>query len=231
MAIKFTKVAGQAKKSNVDYMKLTDGKNRFRMVGDILPRYVYWIQKGTSTASFECLSFDRDLEKFTNIEKDWVPSLVHEHLGVDPKETKCAWAYLVQVIDRADGKLKVLGLKKKMFEKIKSVAEDLGDPTDPETGYDIIVERVKTGPRSFNVSYEVKEIPMMKAKDTPAPETDKEIIANLKNIEDLIPRATPDELKAQLEAFLTRADASEEEEAAETSTAAEKEAIDELDNL
>jgi len=223
MAIKFSKVAGQAKKANVEYMKLVEGKNRFRMVGDILPRYVYWVSKGQTPASFECLSFDRDQEKFTNLEKDWVPSIVEQFTGTPAKEVKCTWAYLVQVIDRSDNKLKVLGLKKKMFEKIKSVAEDLGDPTDPDTGYDIIVEKVKTGPRAFNVAYEVKEIPMLKAKEEPAPESDKEILASLKSIEEIIPRPTPEEVKAQLEAFLSRVD--------DTSEESEKEAIDELNDL
>lgn len=223
MAIKFSKLEGAAKKSDVKYMTLQEGENVFRMVGDVLPRYVYWLKNGKATQAFECLSFNRDLEKFTNLEKDWVPELVEQYQGTPRKETKCAWAYAVQVIDRTDNKLKILNLKKKMFETIKSLAADLGDPTDPETGYNIIVEKKKTGSAAYNVAYEVKQIRMLKEKDTPPPAEDKEIINNLKEIEVLIPRPTPEEQKMLLEAFLS---ASEEAAPEETD---DKEAISELD--
>lgn len=221
MAIKFSKLEGSAKKSDVKYMTLPEGESVFRMVGDVLPRYVYWLKNGKATAAFECLSFNRDLEKFTNIEKDWVPELVEQYQGTPRKETKCAWAYVVQVIDRRDNTLKVLNLKKKMFETIKSLAEEFGDPTDPETGYNIIVDRKKTGPANYNVTYEVKQVKMMKERGNAMPEGDAEIIANLKEIEKLIPRPTPEEQKALLDAFLS---AQVEEEAGE-----DKEAISELD--
>jgi hypothetical protein len=221
MAIKFSKVEGAAKKSDVKYMNLAEGENRFRMVGDVLPRYVYWVKNGKANAAFECLAFNRDLEKFTNSEKDWVPELVEQYQDTPRKDVKCAWAYCVQVIDRTDGKVKVLNLKKKMFEAIKSIAKDLGDPTDPETGYDIIVERRKTGPHAYNVEYEVKQIRMMKEKDKPMPEADSEILSNLKNIETLLPRQTSADQKQALETFLSSR--SEEE-----GTSEDEEAIDEL---
>lgn len=220
MAIKFSKVEGSAKKSDVKYMNLVEGENRFRMVGDVLPRYVYWVKNGKANAAFECLAFNRDMEKFTNVEKDWVPELVEAYQGTPRKEVKCAWAYCVQVIDRADGKLKILNLKKKMFESIKSIANDLGDPTDPETGYDIIVERKKTGPHAYNVEYKVFEIRMMKEKGKPMPETDADILANLKSIEDVIPRQTTADQKAALDNFLSSKGDDE---------TSDKESIDELD--
>lgn len=219
MAIKFSKVEGAAKKSDVKYMTLADGENRFRMVGDVLPRYVYWVKNGKANAAFECLAFNRDLEKFTNVEKDWVPELVEQYQGIPRKDVKCAWAYCVQVIDRADGKLKVLNLKKKMFEAIKTIAKDLGDPTDPVTGYDIMVERKKTGPHTYNVEYSVLQIRMMKEKDKPHPEGDAEILTNLKSIEEVIVRQTSADQKTALETFLSSSSSEE----------ADKESIDELE--
>jgi hypothetical protein len=90
----------------------------------------------------ECLGFDRDKEQFTNIEKDWVR---HYHTDM-----KCSWAYAVQCIDPDDGKVKVLNLKKKLFEAVMVAAEDLGDPTDTTTGWDLAFKKQKTGPLPFN---------------------------------------------------------------------------------
>lgn len=221
MAIKFSKVEGAAKKSDVKYMNLIEGENRFRMVGDVLPRYMYWVRKGKVNAAFECLAFNRDLEKFTNTEKDWVPEMVEHFQAIPRKEVRCAWGYCVQVIDRADGKLKVLNLKKKMFEAIKSIAKDLGDPTDADEGYDIIVERRKTGPHEYNVEYEVKQIRMMKEKGKPMPESDRDILSSLRSIEDLIPRQTAADQKAALENLLSTPK--------EEDSASDAEAIDELE--
>jgi hypothetical protein len=227
MAIKFNKTEGSAKKSGVKYMNMVEGENRFRMIGDVLARYVYWLQNGKAKAVFECLAFNRDLEKFTNIEKDWVPELVEAYQGTPRKDTKCAWAYVIQVIDRADGELKVLNLKKKMFESVKSIAEDLGDPTDPETGYDIIVERRKTGPHAYNVEYEVKQIRMMKEKGKQLPAEDIDIINNLKPIDELLPRLTAADQKVAIESFLSSNGG--EEGTAPAANSGEAEAISELE--
>ena len=72
-------------------------------------------------------------------------------------------------------------------------AEDLGDPTNPETGWDVCFQRVKTGPMAFNVEYRLQAL-----KCKPRPLTDEEIaaIADLKSMDDVLPRPTAD---AQLE--------------------------------
>jgi hypothetical protein len=117
MAIKFGNIEGKAKKSTVEAYTYREGNNVVRMVGDVLPRYVYWL---TTTDGkripAECLGFDRDKEKFTNVEKDWI-----RHYFPD---MKCSWAYAVQCIDPDDGKIKVLNLKKKLFESVMVAAED-----------------------------------------------------------------------------------------------------------
>ena len=191
MALKFNDVNGEAKKSNVDYFKFEDGKNRFRIVGDILPRYVYWKQSpdGNKNLSVECLAFDRDQEKFTNIEKDWFQEYF--------PDARCSWSYLVQVIDLEDGKLKVLGLKKKLFQQILEMAnEHLGDPTDHKDGWDCVVNRKKTGPLAFNVEYILDQLASKKRALTP---DEKATIAEIKSMEELFPRPTPEEQKAFIE--------------------------------
>ena len=107
MAIKFGNIEGKAKKSSVEAYAYKDGDNKIRMVGDVLPRYVYWLTTADGKrVPMECLGFDRDKEQFTNIEKDWI-----RHYFPD---LKCSWAYAVQCID-SDGKVKILNLKKKLF--------------------------------------------------------------------------------------------------------------------
>lgn len=124
MGIKFGDAEGKAKKG-ADQLAYKDGENVVRLFGEVLPRYVYWVKgKNNKDIPVECLAFDREKEKFTNIEKDWV----REYFP----ELKCGWAYSMQGI--ADGKVQVVNLKKKLFEQIKNAAEDLGDPTDPDTG-------------------------------------------------------------------------------------------------
>lgn len=191
MAIKFGDVNGEAKKSNVDYFKFEDGKNKFRIVGDVLPRYVYWKESpdGNKNLSVECLAFDRNAEKFTNVEKDYFAEYF--------PDAKCSWSYLVQVIDLDDGKLKVLGLKKKLFQQILELAnEHLGDPTDLKEGWDCVVNRKKTGPLAFNVEYTLDQLA---SKKRPLTAEEKEAVSDLKDIETMFPRPTPDEQKAFIE--------------------------------
>ena len=123
MAIKFNQAQGAAKKEKIDQYTYKNGDNVLRIVGDLLPRYVYWIKgENNKNIPMECLAFDRDTETFNNKEKDHVRDFF--------PDLKCGWAYAAQCIDPADGKVKVLNLKKKLMEQIMVAADDLGDPTD-----------------------------------------------------------------------------------------------------
>jgi len=178
MAIKFGNIEGKAKKSSVDAYTYIEGDNKIRMVGDVLPRYVYWLSTADGKrVPMECLGFDRDKEQFTNIEKDWV-----RHYFPD---LKCSWAYAVQCID--ENKVKVLNLKKKLFESVMVAAEDLGDPTDIETGWALCFKKQKTGPLPFNVEYTLQ---VLKCKPEPLSADQLEAIKELPNIDDVISRPT-----------------------------------------
>jgi len=77
MAIKFNQTKGEAQKNKIDSYQYVEGDNKVRMVGDMLPRYVYWLKgENGKNLPFECLSFDRDAEAFTNVEKDWVREFI-----------------------------------------------------------------------------------------------------------------------------------------------------------
>ena len=188
MAIKFGNIEGKAKKSTVDAYTYKEGDNKIRMVGDVLPRYVYWLTTADGKrVPMECLGFDRDKEQFTNIEKDWV-----RHYFPD---LKCSWAYAVQCVDD-DNKIKVLNLKKKLFESVMVAAEDLGDPTDIETGWALCFKKQKTGPLPFNVEYTLQ---VLKCKPEPLNAEQLEAIAELPNIDDVIARPTSELQKEFIE--------------------------------
>lgn len=188
MGIKFNEAQGKAKKLANSY-EYKDGENTLRFFGDIMPRYIYWL-KGAKNNDLpaECLSFDRKEERFTNIEKDWVKEYF--------PDKKCGWAYVIQAIDPVKGEVVLVNLKKKLFEQIKTAAEDLGDPTDPETGWDIVFKRVKTGPMAFNVEYTLQ---VLRCKKRALSDAEKEMVANAKSIEEIMPRHTADEQKKFLE--------------------------------
>ena len=210
MAIAFKNTKGKAQKSSVESYTYKDGENRVRLIGGVLPRYVYWV-KGTNNKDIpiECLAFSRDKEKFDNLEKDHVPEFY--------PELKCSWSYAVNCIDPADGKVKVLNLKKKLFEAILSAAEDLGDPTDYDTGWDIVFKRTKTGPLAFNVSYDLN---VLRCKPRPLTDAERAAADAAQDIDSKYPRATPEEQLALLQKL---ADGVEEEQ-----SEAEQEAVKDL---
>jgi hypothetical protein len=189
MALSFKQTKGRAQKSSVESYEYKDGENTVRLIGGVLPRYVYWV-KGTNNKDIpiECLAFSREKEKFDNLEKDWVPDY-HADL-------RCSWSYAVNCIDAKDGKVKVLNLKKKLFEQILTAAEDLGDPTDPETGWDVVFRRVKTGPLAYNVEYTLQ---VLRCKPRKLTDQEVELAEKAVPIDEKYPRANPDEIKALLE--------------------------------
>ena len=189
MAIKFGESKGQAQRTSINQYKMKDGNNKIRLVGDLLPRYVYWIEgENGKNIPFECLSFDRNTETFNNLEKDWVKEFY--------PDLRCGWAYAVHCIN--DGGVEVFNLKKKLMEQILITAEDLGDPTDPEEGWDVCFKKVKNGPLAYNVEYQLQVI---KCSDAKRPLTDEErdLIKDLPSMDDVLVRPTPDAQKELLE--------------------------------
>jgi len=199
MALSFNKQTGGAQKSSINTFQYKDGDNKMRIVGDILARYVYWIQgENGKNIPMECLSFDRNSERFNNQEKDWVREYY--------PDLKCGWSYATQCID--NGELKVVNLKKKLWEQIITAAEDLGDPTDPETGWDICFKRVKTGPLPYNVEYQLQAL---KCKPRALTEDELASIADLKSMDDVMSRPTPDAQKELLDRVRNHGDETDDE--------------------
>ena len=72
----------------------------------------------------------------------------------------------------------------------------MGDPTDPETGWDVKFKRVKTGPLPYNVEYQLQ---VLKCKQRALGEDEMEAISELKSMDDVMPRPTPDAQKKLLD--------------------------------
>lgn len=200
MAIDFGDLNGEAKKGKVEYMKLADGDNKFRIVGGILPGYSYWVKNSAGKdMPFECLQFDRNTERFNSS----LPDPIQEAGLVDAKgePLRCSWAYRCQVINRATGKLCVLQLKKGMLQDLISLAKRRKvNVTDYDNGCDIVVTREKTGPKAFNVKYSVD--PYCLDEPSPLSDADRELIKDLKPMEELFPLETPEEQRVRLEKHL-----------------------------
>jgi hypothetical protein len=211
MALAFGDTKGKAQKSSVDSYVYADNENVVRLFGGILPRYMYWLKNaGGKSVPVECLAFSRTKEKFEYLEMDYVPSYF--------PDVKCSWSYSINCIDPRDGKAKVLNLKKKLFAQIMSAAEDLeADPTDPDTGWDVVFKKTKTGTNPFDVEYTLS---VLKCKKRALTDAEREIIAKEPDIDTKYPRPTPEEVKNQLEK-LTSAPSSEEGTDAEREAAAD----------
>ena len=211
MALKFGETKGRAIKSAVDAYVYAEGKNTVRLIGGVLPRYVYWL-KGTNNKDIpvECLAFSRDKEKFDNKEVDYVPQYY--------PALKCQWSYSIICIDPKDGKVKALNLKKKLFEQIMTAAEDLGDPTDLDAGWDVVFKRAKIGPLPYNVEYTLN---VLQCKKRPLTEEEKAAVEVAESIDTKYVRPTPDDVKSLLEKIKAGV-------ADEDTTPAEKEAAADL---
>lgn len=196
MAIKFGDTKGKAASNKVDSYEYKDGVNTVRLVGDVLARYVYWL-KGTNNKDIpvECLAFDRNEERFANREVDHVPSFF--------PDKKCSWSYSINCIDPKDGTVKALNLKKKLFGQIMDAAGTLGDPTDPDDGWDIVFKKVKTGPLPFNVEYTLDPF---KCKKRPLTEDERAAVDAAASIDSKFPRATPVDVLKTLEKMTSGGD-------------------------
>lgn len=213
MALSFTKTKGKAQSNKVESYEYKDGENVVRLIGGVLPRYIYWL-KGSNNKDIpvECLAFNREKEKFDNLEHDYVPEFF--------PDIKCSWSYSINCIDVKQNKVVALNLKKKLFEQIVSASEDLGDPTDYDTGWDVVFKKIKTGPLPFNVEYQLQVLRCKPRELTP---DERSLADSAKSIDEKFPRATPDEVKAVLEKISNNLD--EESEISES----EKEAVKDLE--
>lgn len=214
MALNFKQTKGKAQTSKVETYQYKDGENVVRLFGGVLPRYIYWL-KGSNNKDIpvECLAFNREKEKFDNMEKD--------HVAEADPNLKCNWSYVVNCIDVKQNKVVALNLKKKLFEQIVNAAEDLGDPTDPDTGWDVVFKRAKTGQLAYNVEYTLQ---VLRCKPRALSDEEREMINSSKTVDEKYPRPTAEEIKALLDKIA----AAKTEEDGDDLNEAEAEAVKDL---
>jgi len=204
MALSFKNTKGKAQSNKVESYEYKDGENTVRLIGGVLPRYIYWL-KGTNNKDIpvECLAFSREKEKFDNVEKD--------HVNEYFPDAKCSWSYSVNCIDPKQNKVVALNLKKKLFEQIVSAAEDLGDPTDYDTGWDVVFKRQKTGPLPFNVEYTLQ---VLRCKPRALTDDERAMAEAAKPIDEKFIRPNEAEVKALLEKITSNTDEEESTDSA-----------------
>lgn len=193
MAIKFTDLQGKASKAGPERFKPQEGRNQFRIIGSVVPGYKYWLKtKDGTPVPMDCLGFNRETEQFENKVRD----VVRQYFP----EKKCSWAYQSFVIDRSDGKVKLFDHKKRLFESILDAAKKkLGDPTDPEKGWDVIFTRKKTGPQPFNVEYTLETFEL---ENSALSDEDLKAIEEAGKIEDIVKLPTPEEQEAFIKSYI-----------------------------
>ena len=142
---------GGGERREIQRLTLPIGETKVRLVGEVMPRYVYWI---TTTEGkrmpLECLRFVREEEKFVDTNED-----PFKEVGADVFSDKPQFAYICNIIDRNDGQIKIFDLKSTIYRQIVDFASnpEYGNPAHPETGYDITIKKEKTGPLPQNVKY------------------------------------------------------------------------------
>jgi len=248
----FMTTKGSAGSGRLQVKEFKNGANNFRIVGNVLRRYGYWLKTpGGNSVFMECLGFDRELEKFTNKEVDHVPTFFPNALDFfgnveldqktnSPKPHRPKWAYVVTVIDRDDGgTIKEMHMKKTAFESLIALAgkknpatkQPFGDPTDPVTGWDCNIIKTKTGSSALNVKYEVDQFSAMSGQCA-LTEDEIEAIEKLTPIEERYPRQTAEEQLALLKEIVSGAydEKRTKKGASGTDSTVDEEAISELGN-
>jgi hypothetical protein len=144
---------GGGQRREIERLTLPVGDTKIRLIGEVMPRYVYWVVTTEGKKMpVECLRFDRQKETFNDSNKDPMTEIDDEVYSDKPQ-----FAYVCNVIDRADNKIKIFDLRSTIYKQIVDYATnpDYGNPADDDTGYDITIKKEKTGPLPQNVKYSV----------------------------------------------------------------------------
>jgi hypothetical protein len=110
-----------------DFMKLKEGKSRVRVLGNPVQFYVHWIETP-----------DGQKRKINSPISD--PKLVKQLVDNGFKR-QARW--IVKVLDRSDGGVKLLEVSSQIFNGIKTLVQD--EEWGPVTSYDVIIKRGSPG--------------------------------------------------------------------------------------
>jgi hypothetical protein len=150
---KGTTGSNSSARKEIERINIGIGDTRLRLIGEVMPRYVYWVVTTEGKKMpVECLRFDRQKESFNDSIKDPMKEISEDIYAEKPQ-----FAYVCNVIDRTDGKIKIFDLRSTIYKQVVDYATnpDYGNPADDDSGYDITIKKEKTGPLPQNVKYSV----------------------------------------------------------------------------
>ena len=106
----------------VERLSMQIGDTKVRLIGEVLPRYVYWVTTNEGKKMpVECLRYSRVTETFDDSVPDPLKEVDEAIFGDKPE-----FAYICNIIDRSDGKIKVFDLRATIYRQIVDYA------TNPE---------------------------------------------------------------------------------------------------
>jgi len=184
----------------VSLSKLSENESiKIRLVGEVLPNYRYWVvtRDGKKLPKITPF-FDRETESISSEDP---------LLGNAQKD----FFYTCNCIVRGTStpEMKILILKSTVYQYLYSLAldDEYGDPADPETGYDIVITKERTGPKPMNIKYNCRP----GRGSTPLTPEEKEL--GLHNLEELYNPGTKEDYITWVKENTTVLDAKMLEEA------------------
>lgn len=225
---------GEAQLNNLNYAKFGMGTTQIRLVGDLLPGYAYWLKNSLNKdRKFDNLAFNPATERWDSGQPDVVKEFGFTERN-DKGETvpmKSKRNYQIQILNRASGKLEVMSLSKSMFDSIVAYCRDTG-VTDVGS-LELFIDKTGDQARWNSIRYNLNQVKTMQFNSQPAKveearAKDGELLKDLKDIKELFPRPTPEELRAQIQAFLEAKPEADKNTTAPSDDSA-TEALNELD--
>ena len=126
--------SSKGEKLDIDWMKLVQGKNKVRIMGNPLQTYIHWVENTEGKKR----SFGSPVED---------PALVQQLDEAGFPRKRC---WYLKVLDRSDGRFKVLQVGAQIYDGVKELYND--SDWGPVTKYDITIMR---GPKGQQPLYKV----------------------------------------------------------------------------
>lgn len=227
----FLNTKGEAQLNNVAFSKFGMGSTQVRLIGDILPGYCYWLKNSSGKdKKVDNLAFNPSTERWDSGQADVVKEFgfTEKNEKGETVPMKSKRNYQIQIINRASGKLEVMSLSKGMFDSIVAYCRDTG-VTDVGS-LELFIDKTGDQARWSSIRYNLNQVKTMQFNSQPAKveearAKDEELLKDLKDIREIFPRVSPDELRTQIQNFLD----AKPETKVDTPDSSATEALNELD--
>lgn len=227
----FLNTKGEAQLNNVAFSKFGMGSTQVRLIGDILPGYCYWLKNSSGKdKKVDNLAFNPSTERWDSGQADVVKEFgfTEKNEKGETVPMKSKRNYQIQIINRASGKLEVMSLSKSMFDSIVAYCRDTG--VSDVGSLELFIEKTGDQARWSSIRYNLNQVKTMQFNSQPAKveearAKDEELLKDLKDIREIFPRVSPDELRTQIQNFLD----AKPEAKVDTPDSSANEALNELD--